>query len=65
VPSLHLNFKWKVNGALSGVALSSGGVHSGHADFINSWNQEAQTQLVRQCLNSSMVCSSTLDDAPR
>jgi hypothetical protein len=65
VPSLHLNFKWKVSGALSGVALSSGGVHSGHADFFNSWNQDAQAQLVRQCLNRSMVCGSTLNDAPR
>jgi hypothetical protein len=65
VPSLHLNFKWKVSGSLSGVALSSGGVYSGHADFFNSWNQDAQAQLVRQCLNSSMVCGSTLNDAPR
>jgi Domain of unknown function (DUF1996) len=65
VPSLHLNFKWKVSGDLSGVRLSSGGVHSGHADFFNSWNQQAQAQLVRQCLNSSMVCASTLNDAPK
>ncbi len=65
VPSLHLNFKWKVSGPLSGVALSSGGVHSAHADFFNSWNQDAQAQLVRQCLNSSMVCASTLNDAPK
>jgi Domain of unknown function (DUF1996) len=65
VPSLHLNFKWKVTGSLSDVTLASGGVHSGHADFFNSWDQDAQAQLVRQCLNSSMVCGSTLNDAPR
>jgi hypothetical protein len=65
VPSLHLNFYWKVSGDLSGLALSSGGVYSGHADFFNSWNQDAQAQLVRQCLNSSMVCGSTLNDAPK
>lgn len=65
VPSLHLNFKWKVTGSLRNVELSSGGVHSGHADFFNSWNQDAQARLVRQCLNRSMVCGSTLRDAPR
>ena len=65
VPSLHLNFYWKVSGPLGGLALSSGGVYSGHADFINSWKQRAQARLVRNCLNSSMVCSSTLNDAPR
>jgi hypothetical protein len=65
VPSLHLNFYWKVSGPLSGVKLSSGGVHSAHADFFNSWKQRAQRRLVRQCLNSSMVCGSTLNDAPR
>jgi Domain of unknown function (DUF1996) len=65
VPSLHLNFKWKVRGSLSGVKLASGGVHSGHADFFNAWKQKAQKRLVRRCLNSSMVCGSTLNDAPK
>jgi hypothetical protein len=65
VPSLHLNFKWKVKGSLSGVSLASGGVHSGHADFFNSWKQKAQRRLVRQCLRSSMVCASNLNDAPK
>ena len=29
VPSLSLNFRWKISGSLSGVRLSSGGVYSG------------------------------------
>ena len=65
VPSLHLNFYWKVRGPLNGVALSSGGVHSAHADFFNAWRQKAQKRLVRRCLNASMVCGSTLNDAPK
>lgn len=65
VPSLHLNFYWKVRGPLRNVELSSGGVHSAHADFFNSWRQKAQKRLVRQCLNRSMVCGSTLSDAPK
>jgi hypothetical protein len=65
VPSLELNFKWKVSGSLSSVALASGGVYSGHADFFNAWRQKAQKRLVRRCLNSSMVCASTLNDAPK
>jgi len=58
VPSLSLNFRWKISGSLSGVRLSSGGVYSGHADFWNSWNQRVQAQLVRDCLNAGRVCNS-------
>jgi hypothetical protein len=38
------------------VILSSGGQFSGHADFVNSWNEHALTQLVRSCLNSGAYC---------
>ncbi len=65
VPALSLNFRWKISGSLSGVRLASGGVHSGHADFFNSWNQSAQAQLVRDCLNAGRVCNSSISDAPR
>lgn len=65
VPALSLNFRWKISGSLSGVRLSSGGVHSGHADFWNSWNQRAQAQLVRDCLNAGRVCNSSISDAPK
>jgi hypothetical protein len=65
VPTLELNFRWKISGSLSGVRLSSGGVHSGHADFWNSWNQRALRQLVRDCLNAGQICNSGIDDAPK
>lgn len=42
VPSLELNFRWKISGPLSGVSLSSGGVHSGHADILNSRHQDVR-----------------------
>ena len=65
VPTLELNFRWKISGSLDGVRLSSGGVHSGHADFWNSWKQPVLTQLVRDCLNAGKVCNSGIGDAPK
>jgi len=50
VPSLELNFRWKISGSLSNVRLSSGGIYNGHADFFNFWNQTVLAQLVRDCL---------------
>jgi len=38
------------------LILSSGGQFSGHADFVNSWNERALSQLVRSCLNSGAYC---------
>jgi hypothetical protein len=64
VPALSLSFRWKISGSLSGVSLSSGGVHSGHADFFNSWNQAVLAQLVRDCLNAGQTCNSGIGDAP-
>lgn len=36
------------------IELSSGGVFSGHADFINSWDQSALENLVRRCINLAL-----------
>jgi hypothetical protein len=65
VPSLSLNFRYKISGPLNGVSLASGGVYSGHADFFNSWHQDVLAQLVRDCLNAGRVCDSSISDAPR
>jgi hypothetical protein len=40
----------------SSVALSSGGQLSGHADFLNAWNQAELTRLVDSCLNALRHC---------
>jgi hypothetical protein len=55
VPALALVYQYPplADGA---VALSSGGVYSGHADFMNAWNQRALTMLVDRCLNARRDC---------
>lgn len=40
----------------SDVFLASGGVYSGHADFMNGWNEKALTKLIDGCLNLRRVC---------
>jgi Domain of unknown function (DUF1996) len=64
VPTLELNFRWKISGSLSNLRLSSGDVYTGHADFWNSWHQDVLTQLVHDCLNAGQVCNSGIGDAP-
>jgi len=39
-----------------GAILSSGGQHSGHADFVNAWNESALTKLVDSCLDHNRGC---------
>ena len=34
------------------------GAYSGHADFINSWNEHEAVRLVRDCLNAGRECGS-------
>ena len=55
VPALSLvyNYPPRVGGT---VVLSSGTQYSGHADFINSWNEPALTKLVDDCLNHGRLC---------
>jgi hypothetical protein len=40
----------------SGVLLASGGVLSGHADFMNGWDQRRLETEVRSCLHRKVVC---------
>lgn len=65
VPALSLNFRYKIDGPLGKVRLSSGGVYSGHADFWNTWKQRALKRLVRKCLNAGRTCNSSISDAPK
>jgi hypothetical protein len=37
------------------IGLSSGGQYSGHADFINAWNEQALRTLVLGCLDDAGV----------
>jgi hypothetical protein len=52
VPALSLVVYYGVSGG-SGAELSSVGQFSGHADFVNSWNQRALARLVDRYLNRS------------
>jgi Domain of unknown function (DUF1996) len=50
VPALALEIYYGVDGARNGE-LASGGVFSGHADFVNAWDQRTLAALVDRYLN--------------
>jgi hypothetical protein len=52
VPGLSLVIDYGIAGG-AGLELSSGGQFSGHADFVNAWNQRVLTALVDRYLNRS------------
>jgi hypothetical protein len=54
LPELELILRYpEVKGPL---ALSSGGVYSAHADFVNTWDQGRLEGLVTDCLNGLRFC---------
>jgi hypothetical protein len=55
VPAIELIMKYPVLGG-PGYLLSSGGQYSGHADFVNGWNQQELKRLVATCLNAGRLC---------
>jgi len=50
VPALSVVIDYGIAGG-SGLELSSGGQFSGHADFVNAWNQRVLSALVDRYLN--------------
>lgn len=59
VPSLSLVIRYPVAGG-PGVELSSRGQLTGHADFVNSWDQRALERRVATCLNALRLCGAAL-----
>jgi hypothetical protein len=57
VPSLSITMQYPVAGG-AGVELSSMGQLSGHADFVNAWQQGELKRLVDYCLNALRICGS-------
>jgi len=57
VPALTLVYTYPPGIDNADAFLASGGQFSGHADFINTWNQRDLDALVRECLNSGRQCS--------
>jgi hypothetical protein len=57
VPQVVIILRYPVNGA-GAIRVSSAGQFSGHADFVNAWDQAQLTRLVDYCLNALRVCGS-------
>jgi hypothetical protein len=50
VPALTLIIRYPLT-ATKGAELASGGQYSGHADFVNGWDQDVLSALVNRYLN--------------
>ncbi len=56
LPAISLVYRYLPSAVQGATMLSSGGQHSGHADFINSWQQPALERLVTSCLDRHVGC---------
>ncbi len=59
VPQLQFSVEYPVSGVVTGLELASGGLTTGHADFMNGWDQERLTREVKLCLHREVVCGIT------
>lgn len=61
VPILQLQFsvEYPVSGSTDGLALASGGLTTGHADFMNGWDQEKLISETELCIHRELVCGVT------
>ncbi len=55
VPAIAVIVRYPILGG-DALELSSGGLYSGHADFVNAWDQGALARLVGSCLNALRHC---------
>jgi hypothetical protein len=51
VPTLTINANFRIPTTQGKVTLSSGGASTMHADFWNTWDQQALDALVERCIN--------------
>lgn len=56
VPQLQFSVEYPAWGDPQGLMLASGGLLSGHADFMNGWDQRRLETEVRLCLHREVVC---------
>jgi hypothetical protein len=56
MPALSLVLRYPLTTTGKSVELASGGQYSGHADFINTWDQQVLASLVASCLNRYRHC---------
>ena len=59
VPQLQFSVEYPVSGSTDGLALASGGLITGHADFMNGWMPDKLAGEVRMCLHRKVVCGVT------
>lgn len=59
VPQLTFTVAYPVTGDPAGYALASGGALSGHADFVNAWDEDKLATEVQSCLHRGVVCGVT------
>lgn len=59
VPQLIFSVAYGFSGDPTGLQLASGGVLTGHADFVNAWNQTRLEREVELCLHRDVVCGVT------
>ncbi len=55
-PSLRLTVVYPIGGGKD-LALASGGLYSGHADFFNAWNERELKRLIEACSAEKKHCS--------
>jgi len=56
IPQLTVAVGYPVAGPGHDLTLASGSVLTGHADFVNAWDEAELTRQVRRCLNRGLVC---------
>lgn len=56
MPQLTFTVDYGPVGDPGDMVLASGGVLTGHADFVNSWDQSRLESGVRLCLHRELVC---------
>jgi hypothetical protein len=64
LPALRVNVFYKTGNDVGQITLSSGSVASAHADFVNTWDQKALTDLVRNCHNGKRNCPRATGTTP-
>jgi len=59
VPQLTFSVAYPLTGDPTGYVLASGGELTGHADFVNAWDEQKLATEVASCLHRGVVCGVT------
>lgn len=57
IPQLQFAVDWPAPESVADLVLSSGDIHTGHADFWNAWDQPKLTREVTACLHRDLPCT--------